>query len=421
MNKHTLKNGLRVVLLPEKNTFAVTVLALCKTGSKNESKDISGISHFLEHLLFKGTKKRPSQMAIAEPLDRVGGSYNAFTGEEYTGYYAKVDAKHFELALDIISDIYLNSKLDSKEINRERNVIIEEINMYYDHPIYYVQNLWMKALYGDQPAGWDIAGTKESLQGIKRKTLEEYLKSQYVSSNTVICIAGNFNEKKAKAQVAKYFSTIRNTPFKEKAPVKEEQTSPQCLVHYRKTDQTHFCLGVRGYDLFDEKRYAKQIIGVLLGGMMSSRLFMEVREKLGLAYYIKTEASFDTDTGFLVTRAGVKNEKAEKAVSVVLKEYKKTKFSLEEISKGKAHLKGKMALALESSDNKASFFGLQELLKGETLTLSQIYDKIDEVSPEDINRVAEEIFRPERLNLALIGPFKDNKKFLKLLWKKKNH
>ncbi|MDD3072470.1 MAG: pitrilysin family protein [Candidatus Pacebacteria bacterium] len=421
--KHTLKNGLRIVLVPQKNVLSATVLVLVKTGSKYETKNISGISHFLEHLLFKGTKKRPNAISIAEPLDRVGGQYNAFTGEEYTGYYAKVDEKNFDLALDIISDIYMNSKLDLKEVERERGVIIEEINMYHDHPTYYVQNLWTKLLYGDQPAGWDIAGTKETVQGIKREDIKKYLEKQYVASNTVVCLAGNFNNSNIKNKVEKYFSKIRNTSPSEKIQVVENQDSPQTLVHYRKTDQTHFCLGARGYNFFDQRKYQMEVLSVLLGGMMSSRLFVKVRERLGLAYYIRTETSFESDTGFLVTRAGVRNDKAKKAIGVILKEYRdisRKKITKEELSKVKDHLKGKMALSLELSDSRASFFGLQELLKKEILTPREIYDKIDKVKEEDVLNVAKDIFKPEKLNLALIGPFKEKDSFSKI-WKKENY
>lgn len=422
--KITLNNGLRIILVPEKNTFTTTVLALCGTGSKYETKNISGISHFLEHLLFKGTNKRPSAISIAQPLDRVGGQYNAFTGEEYTGYYAKTDKRHLDLSLDIISDIYLNSKLEKKEMEKERNVIIEEINMYYDHPTYHVQNLWTKVLYGDQPAGRDIAGTKEILKKIKRDALKKYLEKQYVSLNTVICVSGSFNEKTIKNKIEKYFSKIKNTKPIEKEKVIENQKSPKSLLEYRKTDQTHFCLGVRGYDIFNQKKYVKEIISVLLGGMMSSRLFVKVREELGLAYYIRTETSSDTDTGFLATRAGVKNDKVKKAISVILEEYRrisKEKISKEDLFNAKENIKGKMAISLESSDSKASFFGLQELLTKKILTPKEICDKIDNVKEEDVLNVAKDIFRPENLNLALIGPFKEKSKFSSLLWKKESY
>jgi len=417
--KTTLKNGLRIITVPQKSTQAVTVLVLAGTGSKYEKKEISGISHFLEHLLFKGTKKRPTPIDVILPLDRVGGVYNAFTSEEYTGYYAKVAAEHFDLALDIISDIYLNSKLDPKEMKKEKGVIIEEINMQHDHPMSYVQILWNRLLYGDQPAGWDIAGTKESVLGISRKQLLSYRKNQYVASDTVICLAGDIGKNSQNLEkVKKYFSGMRIKKPKGKEPVIEEQNKPRCLLEGRNTDQTHFCLGVRGYGLFHPQRYSQELLAAILGGMMSSRLFVKVREELGLAYYIKTSASADTDTGCLVTQAGVDNQKAEKAISAILKEYKKIsqkKVPLKELKKAKDNLKGKMSLLLETSDAQASFYALQELLENKILTPKEIYAKINKVGADDILKLSRDIFQPQKLNLALIGPFGDKSKFQRLL------
>ena len=406
--KTTLKNGLRIITVPQKSTQAVTVLALVGTGSKYEKKEISGISHFLEHMFFKGTKKRPDKLEIAETLDKIGGVYNAFTGEDYTGYFAKVAAFQFDLALDWVSDIYLNSFLPEKEIKKEKGVIIEEINMRYDHPMEFVGILWSKLLYGDQPAGWDIAGTKESVVRIGRQELLNYMKSQYVASNTIVCIAGRIGNTMAIKKVKKYFSKISTASFKPKPKVIERQTHPECLLHPRKTDQTHLCLGARGYALFHPQKYTQDVLGIILGGMMSSRLFMEVREKLGIAYYIKTGIESDPDTGYLVTQAGVDNKKVERAISAILKEYKKIsqkKVSQEELKKAKNYIKGKMALLLESSDALASFYTTQELLKKEILTPKDIYAKIDKVSASDIMRVSQDIFQPRKLNLAIIGPF----------------
>lgn len=415
--KTTLKNGLRIITVPQKGTKAVTVLVLVATGSKYENKEINGISHFLEHMFFKGTKKRPTPITIAEPLDRVGGIYNAFTGEEYTGYFAKVDAEHFDLALDVISDIYLNSKLDSKEIKKEKRVIIEEINMYYDHPSSYIQSLWNKVLYGDQPAGRDIAGTKESVSKISQKQLVDYMKTQYTASNTIICIAGNIS-KNVEAKAKRYFSKINTGNIIEKPLVIEKQTQPESLVNFKNTDQTHFCLGVRAYNLFHPHRFTLELLGLILGGMMSSRLFIKVREELGLAYYVKTGVSSDPDTGCLVTQAGVDNKRAKKAISAVLKEYKRisqNKISSKELKKAKDHFKGKMTLLFEASDARASFYALQELIENKILTPEEIYAKINKVSVNDILKVSKDIFKPEKLNLALIGPFKDKIKFQKIL------
>jgi len=369
-------------------------------------------------MFFKGTKKRKNMTAVAEPLDKIGGLYNAFTSEEYTGYFVKAAAPHLELALDWVSDIYLNSSLPEKEIKKERGVIIEEINMIYDHPISYIGSLWNKLLYGDQPAGWDVAGTKESVAGISRQQILDYFKSQYVAKNTIICLAGKINPAEVIGKVKNYFSKIKAAQPKPKSPVIEKQRQPQCLIHSRKTDQTHLALGVRAYNLFHPRRYVQEIIGVILGGMMSSRLFVEIRGKLGIAYYIRTETSANPDAGYLTTSVGVDNKNIEKAILAILKEYKKItqkKVFEDELKKVKEHIKGKTTLLLESSDALAFFYAGQELLEKRVLIPEEIFKKIDQVSANDILKVAKDIFQPQKLNLVLIGPFENEEKFKKLL------
>jgi len=417
-NKITFQNGLRILTVSDKNTEAVTVLILVKTGSKYEKKEENGISHFLEHMFFKGTKKRPSAIAVAETLDRVGGIYNAFTSQEDTGYFAKVESSNFELALDWVSDIFLNSLLPEEEIEKEKKVITEEINMIYDHPMSYVSVLWMKLLYGDQPAGWHIAGNKENIQKMSRQKLINYRNNQYCPQNTLVTIAGNFNEKKATSLIKRYFGKLKKGKPISKLPVVENQQKAQCILEERNTDQTHLFLGVRAFNIFSERRYVQSILSAVLGGMMSSRLFVEIREKMGLAYYVSTEVEENPDTGFLVTRAGVDNQNVEKAILAILKEYKKISekmITFSEIKKAKDNIKGKMALLLESSDAQASFYASQELLENRILTSKQILEKINKVTRADVLRLAKDIFRPENLNLALIGPFKDKEKFQKLL------
>jgi len=416
--KTTFKNKLRLITIPQKNTQAVTVLVLVGTGSKYETKELNGISHFLEHMYFKGTKKRPSPIAISETLDRIGGIYNAFTSEEHTGYFAKVAFPYFETALDWVSDIFLNSTLPEKEIEKEKGVIVEEINMRYDHPISYIQVLWSRLLYGDQPAGWDITGTKQSVNGINQEKLIDYMKKQYTAPNTIVCIAGRITDSSALRQVKKYFSKIKKPqPFK-KTPVIEQQSSPNLLLQSRQTDQVHLYLGVRAYNLFHPHRYIQKILALILGGMMSSRLFIKIREEMGAAYYIDTDSSANPDTGYLATRAGVDNRKVEKVILAILKAYKdisQKKVPVDELKKVKDYIKGKTALLLESSDVQASFYANQELLENRILTPEQLFAKIDKVTPTDILKVAKDIFQPSKLNLAIIGSFKDKERFQKIL------
>jgi len=416
--KSVLKNGLRIITIPMKGTRTVTVLVLVGTGSKYETKKINGISHFLEHMFFKGTKKRPNTLSLIEPLDRVGGIYNAFTGKEYTGYWAKVSFRHLDLALDWVSDIYLNSKFEEKEINRERGVIIQEIKMYLDNPMAFVDDLWEKLLYGDQPAGWLTIGEEKNIIRFKRKDFLRYRDRHYSSKNTVICLAGNIQSDEIKSKIKRYFKGGKTHNPPPKLKVIENQQKPDSLIYFKKTDQTHFCLGVRGYHLSHPLKYAQILLATILGGYMSSRLWISVREREGLAYYVKTSSQNDTDTGYLVTQAGVDHGKAERAINIILKEYKKIKekkISSSELQKAKDNLKGKLSLSLESSDVQASFYASQELLTKKILSPKEEFSMVDKVTENDILRVARDIFQPSKLNLALIGPFKHKDKFQKLL------
>ena len=417
--KHTFSNGLRLVTVPMKNTKAVTVLVLVGAGANYETKNINGISHFLEHMFFKGTKKRPNTLAVAETLDRVGGDYNAFTGREYTGYWAKVDSKHLDLALDWVSDIFLNSKLEPQEIEREKGVIIEEINMDSDTPISHIEDIWENLLYGNQPAGWSVLGKEGVITKLKRGQFLNHLNNHYLAKNTVVIVAGDIKEVKSlKLKVKSYFANIKTGKSQLKKKVIEKQKKPQVLVRYKKTDQSHLFLGVRAYDIFNERKYALGLLAIILGGNMSSRLWIAVREKEGLAYYVSTSADAYTDHGYLATRAGIDNNRVEKAIEIILKEYKRMtqeKISEAELKKAKDYIKGNTILGLESSNAIASFIGMQEILTNKILTPEEKFAKIDSVTAEDIQKIAKDIFRPEKLNLALIGPFGNKKKFEKLL------
>jgi predicted Zn-dependent peptidase len=411
--KTTLENGLRLITVPMESANSVTVLILVGTGSKYETKDINGISHFLEHMFFKGTQKRPTTLDISETLDNIGGEYNAFTGNEITGYWAKVDKKHADIALDWISDIFLNSKFDEAEIEREKGVIIEEANMYLDTPRAYVQELWNELLYGDSPAGWQTIGPKENIKSFTREKIVEYFKSHYSPANTIICVAGGIDEKDITEKISKLFEKGHQASANQKEKVVEHQDEPGVLVHYKKTDQTHFCLGVRAYDLFDERKYAIALLAIILGGNMSSRLFIKVRERNGLAYSIHTAAETLTDSGFLVTQAGIDHKNLEKATQLIVEEYKDLRDNAipeKELQKAKEYLKGTTSLSLDASDVQASFYGMQELLEKEMFGPEEKFAKIDAVSVNDIKKVAEDIFQSQKINLAVIGPLEESAK-----------
>ena len=415
--KSKLNSGARVILAPMKSTKTVTVLVIVKTGSKNENEKNRGISHFLEHLFFKGTKKRPTKLDISKELDSVGGSFNAFTGKEQTGFYAKVGKKHCDLAMDVISDMLLNSKFAVKDIESERGTVIEELNMFLDNPIMRIPFLFEEILYPNHSMGWDISGTKKTMNSVKRKDFIAYYKKYYTGDNIVIAVAGNFNEKTIKNRINQYFSLINKARSKKQIRAFDKQDKPNILLQYKKTDQTHLCLGVRGYNETHKDRYILSILSIILGGNMSSRLHMSVVEK-GLAYYIYTSSESYKDVGYLATQTGVNNEKCLDAIKIIINEYKKAgkeKISGEEIKRAKDYLKGKMMIALESSDSVASFAANQEIATRKILTLEEKFAKIDKVTADDIQRVARDIFVDNKLNLALIGPFKDKRKFEKIL------
>jgi len=416
--KTTLKNGTRVIIAPMSHTRAVTVLVLVGTGSKYETKKINGVSHFLEHMFFKGTKKRPKAVDISSLLDGVGGEFNAFTGEEFTGYYVKVATAHFDLALDVVSDILLHSKFNAKEINKERGVIIEEINMNNDNPMRKVLEVWNELLYGDQPAGWPIAGTKETMAGISRKDIVDYFHKQYVGDNIVVIVAGNTKGGSVQKKVEKYFSPLAKGKPNEKGKVVVRQRRPAVLLATKETDQTHICIGTRGFSIFDPKKYVAQLLATILGGGMSSRMFISVRERKGLVYYISTMSDSDTDTGSLFTRAGIDNTKVEEAVKTIVSEYgkvKRQKVSDAELAKAKNYIRGKTYLGLEASDDVAEFLGGQEILENQILSTEEILKQLEKVSASDIQNIAKDIFIPEMMNLSLVGPFSDKSTFEKLL------
>lgn len=413
----TLSNGLRLTTIPMRGTQTATILVMVRTGSKYETHDNSGISHFLEHMFFKGTKKRPTALSISSELDKTGGIYNAFTGREYTGYLVKVEAGQTELALDIVSDILLNSKLESKEIEREKGVIVEEINMYQDNPLYYLEDIFEQCLYGNQPAGWDTLGTKKNVLKFKRKDFTDYLTSQYGAQNSFVCIAGKIKPGIEKV-VSKYFSKLKITNFQDKQPVKEKQTNPEVKLHFKKTDQAHLSLGVRTFPLGHKDEFILKILANLMGGSMSSRLFINLRERKGLAYYVRSQAEFYTDSGYFTTQAGVPLEKLDKAIKVILAEYKKLTKSLvnkDELNKTKLSLKGRLTLQLEASDSVTSWYGRSIVLRDKILTPDSFFKKINKVTASDIKRVAQNIFNNQGLNLAVIGPFRNGRKFEEIL------
>lgn len=423
-NLHTLKNGLRVVLVPMRDSATATVVVMSGTGSRYENKKENGLAHFLEHMFFKGTKKRPNARAISEELDAVGSIYNAFTAKDKTAYYAKVSSQYLDSALDVISDIFLNSTLPAKEIAKERGAIIQEIDMYEDMPMRTVDNVFDALIFGlpgqgaEHPLGRTILGPKENILAFKRGEFADYLKRHYTPENTVVCVAGSFSEKKVLSKIKNEFGRIRRAAPPAFIPFAEKQSAPRIAIKEKKTDQTQLILGVPAYPYMHKDEYALAVLATILGGGMSSRLFLEVREKRGLAYSVHAWAEKYPDTGYLAVQAGVEHGKLEKTISTILSEFKKikrVKVSAAELAKAKSYIKGTMTLALETSDAVAQHATTSLLTFNRIRTLEEVIKHIDKVTAGDVQRVARDIFRTESLNLAIIGPHLHKEPLARLL------
>ena len=416
--KITLDNGLRLILAPLPAFRSITAIILCGAGSRYETRETNGVSHFLEHMFFKGTKSRPTAAEISHALDEIGADYNAFTGKETTGYHIKSASEHLPLILEMLADMLWNSKFDEAEIEKERGVIIEELNLYEDTPMRRVSEVYEQVLWGDQPLGWDIGGRPEVIRKLGRADFINYINARYLPNNMVISLAGHFDGKETIAQVKKYFGNMARQSVGGFVPVSENQKKPQLKVIYKKTDQAHLVVGVRAFKIGHPNRYTAAVLGTILGGGMSSRLFINVREKRGLAYYVRADHESYLDTGTLAASAGVDLKRMEDAIKVILLEFKKiTKEKVldKELKKAKEYLKGRIILAWEDSRTAALSFGSDEILEGKIRTLDEYLKRIDEVRAEDILRVAKFLFTNSKLNLAVIGPFRDAEKFEKIL------
>lgn len=418
MKKVILPNGLRIVLAPEKAGTTVTVLILVQAGSEYEVKEQNGISHFLEHLVFKGTTKRPTARVIASELDGMGAVYNAFTGQEYTGYWAKIQSGKVGEILDIVSDLYLNPLFNAEEIQKERGVIIEEINMIEDTPMRRVHDLFGALLYGDQPAGWQISGQKEVILRLQREDFIRYRTKHYIAPATTVVIAGSFDEKKVLAEVKKTFGHLPKGKKVQKLKTRESQKAPQISLKFKESDQTHLVLGVRAFSIFDSRRHALQILANYLGGGMSSRLFQRVREELGAAYYVHASSDLSLDRGYFAISSGVDHRKIDQVIRAITEECVRTTKELispQDLKRTKDHLLGSFLVGLDTSDEIANFYGGQEIMTGEVLAPQQIMKKIKAVTAEEVRRVAKAIFKNDKLNLAVIGPLRDEEALRPLL------
>jgi predicted Zn-dependent peptidase len=415
--KSTFDNGLRVVTHPMTGAKSVAVMVMLAAGSRYETKRSNGIAHFAEHMFFKGTEKRPTAKDISAEVDGIGGEFNAFTGKEYTGYYIKCAAEHRSLALDVLADQLLASRFDSEEIEREKGVIIEELNMYVDTPRDHVDSVYEQLLFGDQPLGWDIIGTKETIRAAQRETFQEYLDTWYVPRRMVVGAAGAVNGD-FESEVQEKFGHLQDRPSGEAEPAKFVQTQARVALETRDSDQAHLRFGVRGIQTTSPDRYIMQVLTAVLGGGMSSRLFIEVRERLGLAYYVYGYHQGYSDTGTLFSQAGVDIDRIDQAVSTIAAEFRKLASDPvpeDELRRCKNYLKGRMVLQLEDPKGLLMFGLRREVLENQLVEIDEVLEGIERVTAEEIQRVAREVMVSDQMNFALVGPFDDPTRFLDII------
>ncbi len=419
--KITLKNGIRVHLIPVAGTEAATVLVLIKVGSRYEYPAINGASHFIEHLMFKGTKKRPTTLDISRDLDSVGAEFNAFTGKDRTGYYVKAASEHLDHSIDLLYDMLFSSKYEPKEVKRERGVIIEEINMYHDNPLMYVEDLFEQAMFEGSSLGWEIAGTHQTMTDMTRKEVIAFRDQYYAPSEIVIALAGKLNGTRSKQLLNKTFGKVsaraKETPacF---APFGElsKQKAPRVKLQHKKTKQIQIALGFPSYSKSDKRTPAAKLLASILGGTMSSRLFISVRERKGLAYLVRATQSEYEDVGTFMIQSGLDMSRLDLAMRTIMQEIRKIKkhgVTAEELRRAKDHLHGRATLALEDSMRQADFYAEQELFLDKVLTPKERLAEFDKVTKKQVQQAANEILDESRLCIAGIGPYRTSKDLLK--------
>lgn len=422
--KITLDNGLRLVFCPLPNLESATVTIWVKTGSRLEGARVAGISHFLEHMVFKGSKKRPSAKEIAEAVDAMGGEFNAATSKDWTNFYIKARGRSLDTAFDVLSDMVLNPILAEEEIEKEKGVIIEEIRMYEDTPLLRINDVYEQLTFSGNPLGRDIIGSEKTVSNLKRDDFVRYRNTHYYPENVLITVAGGAGEKEVVALAAKYFSGFKTFDGArvsgDKQRFKTRQTKPQVKLHPKKKEQAHFILGFIGHGRGYKGRYAEAVLAAILGGGMSSRLFSEVREKRGLAYSVKTNIERYEETGYMGTYAGVDVARVDEAIKVTLDEHFKLASGAKPVSRGeldkaKEFIKGHLALSLEDTKDVNGFFAEQELFLRSIKTPEEVYKQIDKVRQVDVLYEAKKLITPSGLNLAIIGPYEDEGRFAKLL------
>jgi predicted Zn-dependent peptidase len=415
--RHVLDNGLRVITAEMPQVQSVTCMIMLAAGSRYETPDTNGIAHFAEHMFFKGTERRPSAREIGMEVDSLGGEFNAFTSKEYTGYYVKCAADYRDRALDVLVDMLRNSKFAEDEIEREKGVIIEEMNMYYDTPRDFIGGVYESLLYGDQPLGWDIVGRKETVRAATRDIFRGYVDHWYKPERMVVGLGGQL-EGNPLETVERLLGDLEPEETGAPEAVELNGGGSQVRVHHKESDQAHLCLGVRSYPLSHPDRYVLQLLSTVLGTGMSSRLFTEVRERRGLAYYVFAHNQSYTDAGSLYSQSGVDIARADEAVETIAAEFHRIAdepVPAQELEKARALAKGRFVLRLENPQGMTMFGLSREVLEGKAVEPDEIVAGLDAVTAEDVQRVAQDVIASNGINLALIGPFDDASKFEALL------
>lgn len=414
---YTLPNALRLVVSPVPTVGSVTVLVLVKAGSRYEHAANNGIAHFLEHMFFKGAKKYVTAKEVAMAVDDIGGVSNAFTDKEYVGYYIRVASEYVETAFDILSDMLLESTFPSEEIDKERNVILEEMHMYQDAPAQQIFWNFEKHILGNQPLGWDEIGTKACLDSISQQDFFAYKKKFYTPDRMVISVAGNITPKYAKDLTEKYFGGMQDTAQASFTPF-IQNTTPSLHVQHKDTDQAHVMLGYFGLPMAHPLRTAQKVLTTIVGGNSSSRMFQELREERGLCYYVHTGSSSYHDTGTLYAKAGIALQRIEEALPALVTEMKKAtkamSFTQEELTRAKNYMKGTLALSMEDTESVAHFMGKEWLLKDEINTFEDVKERIDACTLADIAEVAS-MLASQKLYASIIGPYEEKKETLSQL------
>jgi predicted Zn-dependent peptidase len=414
--KH-LPSGLPVLIAPVEGTASVTVMVFAGAGSRYEIDAERGISHFLEHMFFKGGKKYKTTQEVSAAIDSVGGDFNAFTAKEYAGYYVKVASEQSDLACDVLSDMLLHASFPPEEIDKERGVIIEEERMYQDTPMYRAGWDFEELMFGNHPLGWDTIGKESVIMSVKQADFQKHKDELYTAENLVLAFSGKITEEEAMAFAVKYFSGIEGKKARGFEPFKE-YGSTKVYLRTKNTEQSHLVLGVPGVSSQHKDHFPQKLLSVILGGNMSSRMFLNIREAKGLCYYISTETDSYLDAGAVSTRAGVDQSRLEEAVKLIKHEYDvcaKGGITEDELHRAKNYLKGKIVLSLEDSEELAHYYGKQQLLYPKVRSIEEYFEKIDAVTKEQVDTLASRILKPEHLRLVIIGKESDTAKWEKLI------